>query len=513
MIKRILSRLLFVFGAAVLGGCSTTAIPEDHKQPSYKLVAPQDSPLFHFLQSELAGHYNQTGVLPITSGVDAFAARLEAVKAAKQSIDLQYYIYHDDETGKLLAWELIEAADRGVRVRALLDDFTLTQSDERLSQLASHPNIEIRLFNPAYERDLGNISMLWDFARLNHRMHNKSLTVDNLLTIVGGRNIGNEYFSKHQEVEFGDFDLLAIGEAVDKVSTQFDLYWNSSQVREIQGVVGGDKHTDYLESYRKIYTQVADRKRAFADDEYLQRLAFSDLVKQLKANSFEWYWGEAQVVFDPPEKAIENHDKHWLLTDIKGFLSQADKQIFISSPYFIPTRNGVKILSDAVKRGVKVTVLTNSLAATDVLAVHAGYQKYRRQLIENGVHIYEYKPDPNMRKRSFSWQGSSRSSLHAKTFVLDDMAVFVGSFNFDPRSVQLNTEMGMLFKDNAFAKEVLSRFQTQIHGYSYRVVLEGDDLVWIDEKQGKRFYAEPNAGGWYRFMADFISLFPIESQL
>ncbi|MCG9698334.1 phospholipase D family protein [Shewanella sp. Isolate11] len=516
MFKRIFFSIVLIVELSLIGGCSTTVSETpltSTLSPSYKIAAPADSPLYHFLRADLAAHPNQTGVLPLLSGVDAFAARIKAVQAAQQSIDLQYYIYHDDETGRLLLWSLIDAADRGVRVRVLLDDLTLDTSDQVLAQLASHSNIEIRLFNPSSLRGFGNFGLLLDFSRLNHRMHNKSLTVDNLISIVGGRNIGNEYFSKNSEVEFGDLDLLTIGNAVDKVSEQFDLYWNASVVQQVSDLVAQQQvvQESKLTLDQQTYERMAKRKQAFAGDEYLQRLKFSDFVSQLKRPHLNWYWGQAEVVFDPPEKAVDKQDQQWLLADIKRYLFQANQQLVIISPYFVPTRAGVVLLSDAVKRGIEVSVITNSLAATDVLAVHAGYQRYRQQLIENGIHIYEFKADKG--KKAISWQGSSRTSLHAKTFILDNDAVFVGSFNFDPRSAQLNTEMGLLFENNAFATSILSGIQLELQDFSYRVIVENGELVWIDDKLNHRYYAEPQAGFWRKFMADFIGLLPIESQL
>ncbi len=497
---------LVLFFILAMSACSS--LPPPHPvTPSYKLETPDNSPMTRYLTDDLSAHPGKTGILPLSSGVNAFAARLAIVKSARTSIDLQYYIYHNDETGRLLSWYLIDAAERGVRVRVLLDDLTTKTLDDALILLASHPNIEIRLFNPSYERTFRSVAMLTGFSRLNHRMHNKSLTVDNQITIVGGRNIGNEYFSKNSDVDFGDFDLLTIGAVVDQVSDQFDLYWNSEQVESITNLVPAATS----EMHQAAAKAMATNKQNFVHDEYLERLEFSELVKQITQKGIPWYWGDAELIFDPPQKANSESKQEWLLSDLGEFLAQARKEVLIVSPYFVPTDSGTQALINAAKRGIAITVVTNSLAATDVLAVHAGYKQYRQRLLENGIALYEVKVDIN--RRPSAWKGSSRTSLHAKTFILDQKSVFVGSFNFDPRSAWINTEMGLIVEQSEFAREVVSSIEQSLKRSSYRLALQGDELIWHDDFDGKIYYADPDASFWRRFMADFIGLLPIESQL
>lgn len=506
MLNKILLNTLLATCFFALVACSSS-LPEVAKTPSYKLAPPTDSSLYQYLQGSLVQHPDKTGVLPLGSGVDAFLARLAIVHAARRSIDLQYYIYRADETGRMLVWYLIDAANRGVRIRLLLDDLTTKTLDEGLMILASHPNIEVRLFNPSYERTFRNLAMITGFSRLNHRMHNKSLTVDNLITIVGGRNIGNEYFSKNKEVDFGDFDLLTIGKAVDKVSDQFDLYWNAPVVHDIASLT----EPVTASMVAKAQANMAQRQAQFEGDEFLERLEFSELLNKIRTTQMAWFWGEAEVIYDPPEKAIGAQQDQWLLSDLGRFLAKAKQQVLLISPYFVPTKSGSEALIAAVKNGVKVTVVTNSLAATDVLAVHAGYQRYRQLLLENGVTIYEMKVDVN--HRPSAWKGSSRSSLHAKTFVLDSHAVFVGSFNFDPRSAWINTELGLIFYDEVFASLILSGIDNNLRENAYRVGVEEGELVWFDDSQSTTYYSEPDASFWRKLMADLIGLLPIESQL
>ncbi|MGE6648139.1 phospholipase D family protein [Shewanella colwelliana] len=498
--------ILIVALCLTLLGCASPVADID-KQASYKIAAPQDSPLSRYLNAALSAHPEQTGVYPLSNGIDAFIARLAIVDSATSSIDMQYYIYRDDDTGKLLMWHLIDAANRGVRVRILLDDLTTKTIDQALIVLASHPNIHIRLFNPSYQRTFRNIAMLTGFSRLNHRMHNKSLTADNRATIVGGRNIGNEYFSNNEDVDFGDFDLLTIGKAVDAVSEQFDTYWNAPMSIDVENLIDeiNPQHVLQAEQY------MLQQRALFADNEYMGRLELSQLLGDLQAQHLAWYWGEGRVVYDPPEKIIGENSQQWLLSDLGLFLAQAKEEALIVSPYFVPTKEGTDDLVAAAKSGLTITVVTNSLAATDVLAVHAGYQQYRQRLVEHGIALYEVKADPN--NRPSAWKGSSRSSLHAKTFILDRKSVFVGSFNFDPRSAWINTELGIIFDNQEFASGLQQSIELSLLHTAYRVGIQGGELVWFDDKDDTVRYAEPDASFWRKFMADLLALLPIEAQL
>ncbi|WP_299789837.1 phospholipase D family protein [uncultured Shewanella sp.] len=506
MKKRAVLVWIAVFSLGCLSACGS--LPDfGEKEPSYKLPVPVDANLIQFTAPLLASHPGQTGVVPLVDGVDAFIARLAIITAATTSVDLQYYIYRADDTGKLLVWHLLDAAERGVRVRILLDDLTTKELDRGLKLLSNHPNISIRLFNPAASRGYRGLEFVTGFSRMNRRMHNKSLTVDNLATIVGGRNIGNEYFS-NDDVDFGDFDLLAIGEAVDEVSNQFDLYWNADVAVPIETLsdtsFSEQELLDADESYR------AERSE-FDSNPYIGRLELSRFLGDLREQQLQWYWGRAEVVYDPPQKARKQDDKLWLLSDLSTFLEGAEDEVFIVSPYFVPTKKGAAELVAASQSGIKVTVVTNSLAATDVLAVHAGYQGYREALLDGGVKIFEVKADP--RHKSSGWMGSSRTSLHAKTFILDRESIFVGSFNFDPRSAWINTEMGMIFHQSEFASGVAAGIDAGLIDSAFRLELEEGELVWFDDSRGLKLHSEPGAGFWRKLMADFISLFPIESQL
>ena len=493
---------------SLLSACSSAPTRDPAYSDSSYLATPESSVLLDYLEPQLSIHPSQTGVLPLAEGVDAFIARLALIRSAQSSIDLQYYIYRADETGKTLVWQLLEAAERGVRVRLLLDDTTSAPLESGLAALNHHPNIQVRLYNPVYSRTFRGLSWLFSFARLNHRMHNKSLTVDNMVSVVGGRNIGNEYFSANDELEFGDFDLLAIGKAVPAISDQFDLYWNAPLTIPLEQLLPKRLTREKL---LQADAKMRQEQQAMQDHPYYQRLLQSQLITNMEQQQLDWYWGEAKVLFDPPDKLRSAEPESWMLADIGRFLSQVENNILIISPYFVPTAKGADALAQAVANGIEVTVVTNSLAATDVVAVHAGYKKYRRQLLEAGVSLYEVKADPD--HKPSSWRGSSRTSLHAKTFVLDDKDVFVGSFNFDPRSAWINTEMGILLHQPELAEHMQRQLGGALLRNAYRLALEEDELVWHDDAKQEVFYNEPAAGFWRRLSADILSLLPIESQL
>ncbi|AZQ11041.1 MULTISPECIES: phospholipase D family protein [Shewanella] len=497
---------LMLFGCMTLGGCASLPELKDVEK-SIKLTSPEDSLIAGYLAEPLSQHPGQSAVLPLFDGLDAMVARLALIQSASSSIDLQYYIFRNDDTGRLLAWQLMEAAERGVRVRLLLDDTASANIDYQLAVMSSHPNIGVRLYNPSAHRSLRALSFMGDFARMNHRMHNKSLTVDNRLSVVGGRNIGNEYFSNDEAVEFGDLDLLMAGPVVDEVSDQFDRYWNAASSYPVEAFSSLENAKDELAA---AYSNIDTQKAKLEEHPYIQRLTKSPLLRHMADNRIGWFWGQATVFADPPDKHQGQADE-WMIKPLLEAFADVKQRLVIFSPYFVPTDNGVKLLNDMAARGIEVIVITNSLAATDVLAVHSGYQGYREALLRGGVTLYEVKATG--RKPSHSWKGSSRSSLHAKSFLFDDQALFVGSFNFDPRSAWLNTEMGVWVDQSELNQQMLAWLPTFLGKNTYKVSLADDGLQWQDLKTGQILYAEPQAGFWRRFMADVLSLLPLESQL
>jgi putative cardiolipin synthase len=502
------------------GGCAS--LPANVKRTeSHALQGTETTRLGQIAQPMLKAHPGESGFRPLRSGVDALLARMMLAQAAERSLDVQYYIWHDDLTGHFFADALLLAADRGVRVRVLLDDVGARANDETLLALDAHPNIEIRLFNPVATRSFRNLGMLTDFSRVNRRMHNKSFIADNQRAILGGRNIGDEYFEAQSEVAFGDLDVLTVGKAVSDVSKAFDLYWNAPASYPISALLGRSGETAKLDALRK---QLAEFVASQHDNPYVDR-ARSQLPGMLATGSEGFYWGKAELLYDDPSKisrAPEDTEGHLTpqFADIKSLIKE---ELLIVSPYFIPGDAGVDWLGGLVKKGVRVTVLTNSLAATDVGAVHAGYQRYRKPLLEAGVKLYELKPEAIEHERDKRGGGitGSRASLHAKTFIFDRSAVFIGSLNLDPRSVQLNTEIGLVCESPPMAENLDDTIESNLDQIAWRLELIADAsgkkrIAWVETGANgarKTLLEEPGVSTWRKFSVWFLGLLPIESQL
>jgi len=513
---------------SIIAGCAS--VPKDYpRTPSHTIRDTQDTWLARKVASAVVDHPEQSGFYLLSSGMDAFTARIALIDRAEKSLDLQYYIWHPDTTGILMGEHVLLAADRGVRVRLLLDDLDTAGKGRALMLMDSHPNIEVRLYNPFLYRSARAMDFVTDLKRVNRRMHNKSLTADNVATIVGGRNIGNEYFGAVSHAEFSDLDVLALGPVVNEVSTMFDAYWNSDSVVPIRALVGKEQvlNEEDLQKSRAEYNRIASKEN---DSPYVNALLQSGVLTRMQYENMKFYWGKAILLYDDPTKVDAKEvttDTH-LAPKLSTYINKATREIVIISPYFVPGMELVNYLGGLVKKGVHVLILTNSLAANDVGVVHAGYMRYRVALLKRGVELYEFKAisgaDDEHKKK---WTGSSNASLHAKTFVIDRRDMFVGSFNLDPRSVALNTEMGVLFESPEMVEDVSERFEHNLKHKAYRLELkttpasesdsgfEKDELVWISNENGKevRYYAEPDTSWWQRFSAGFLSIFVIESFL
>ncbi len=472
----------------------------------------------------LTKHRGKSGFWLLGDGLDAYAARILLTETADRTIDVQYFLYHNDITGRILTYRLLRAADRGVRVRLLLDDMATKGIDTQLATLDAHRNIEVRIVNPYANRGFRALETLARFDTVTRRMHNKSFSVDNSITIVGGRNIGDEYFGTHEDVNFGDLDVLAVGPAAAKVGNQFDLYWNSELAYPIRSLAGSPGNLDALRRDLKKFND------AHRDSPYAQRARTSDLVQDLVDGTLDFQWGHALVYYDLPEKLVtdpEDRSTHMAPELLSSTFGALKRDLLMFSPYFVPGEHGVMMLTDLEERGVQVRVLTNSLASTDVGVVHAGYAKYRKPLLRGGVEIFEFKPDADTaQKGKFDkLTGSSGASLHAKTSILDREALFVGSANLDPRSGKLNTELGILFQSEPLAGGLADWFEEHQAHIAYRVSLDRskckdehrceERLRWTDEEGGREviYLKEPKTGVLIRFFVSLISLLPIEGQL
>ena len=461
-----------------------------------------------------AAHPGKTGIHALHEPRAAFAARAILAGAADRTLDVQYYIWHADETGHLLFKALLEAAERGVHVRLLLDDNNTAGLDATLAALNVHPNIEIRLYNPLFRRRLRGLNYLTDFRRLNRRMHNKSFTADNLATIVGGRNVGNEYFAKGSGVGFRDLDVLAVGPAVGDVAAAFERYWISSSAYPVASLLSDPGPDAAAALERRLAKARADPdSRA-----YLDSLRETTLVRDLLQGSLPLEWTAAQLLCDDPAKTLDTTGRTdtLLLPVLLRTVGAPEHSFDLVSPYLVPGDKGSATLTAIAKRGAQVRILTNSLAATDVAAVHAGYAKRRPDLLRAGVRLYELKPSAleNEPEGKGSYGGSSSASLHAKTFALDRKRVFVGSFNFDPRSALLNTEMGLLIESPTLAERLSKAFDDAVPNLAYEVRLGagGRDLEWIElaSSAETRYATEPATRPLRRAMVKVLSILPIE---
>ncbi|HJT82571.1 MAG TPA: phospholipase D family protein [Chthoniobacterales bacterium] len=462
----------------------------------------------------LQAHPDFSGVLPIRNGGDAFAARMRLAQRAERSLDIQYYLWRDDMTGTLLFQALHDAADRGVRVRLLLDDNNTSGLDPIISALDSHPNIEVRLFNPFVIRT-PRLGYLTDFFRANRRMHNKSYTADNQATIIGGRNIGDEYFGATEGVLFVDLDVLAIGPIVNDVSADFDRYWNSDSTYPIDRLLK-PAHSQQLGELTAKAKRLEESPQAVT---YTTALRDSGFLRQVIDNKLEFQWARVHMVSDDPAKGLGRAKGKQLFPNrLKEVIGQPTRELELVSPYFVPTDDGVKSFVTLAESGVKVNVLTNALEATDVPAVHSGYAKRRKKLLKGGVHLYELRrlSATDIGGRHAGIWGSSGSSLHAKTFAIDGIRVFVGSFNFDPRSAKLNTELGFVIESPALAQDIERTFATRVPTDAYEVHLsEKGRLYWIAHHGDRtlRYDKEPGTNFWLRAFVWLLSFLPIDSLL
>lgn len=464
------------------------------------------------VQPVVALHPGESGLHPLEAPRAAFAARILLARHAERTIDAQYYIWQNDITGTMLLAELEDAARRGVRVRLLVDDNGIQGLDETLSALAGQPNFEVRLFNPFTLRHPKWANYLTAFPRLNHRMHNKSFTVDGVASIIGGRNIGDTYFAATDAVAFADLDVLSIGPVVAQVSSEFDRYWSSRVAYPIERIVPNPAD-DALSRFEQRNHKLKDDARAIA---YRQALAVDSAVQRIRDGTATLTWAPARMISDNPDKALGEIGKgERLIDELVPLFAQTRTSLQLVSPYLVLGTTGTRDLAAMSSRGVDVRVLTNSLGATDVAAVHAGYAKRRKKLLQAGVKLYELRttqPEPSDRHLAGPF-GSSGSSLHAKTFAIDDQRMFIGSFNFDPRSANLNTEMGFLIDSPALAQTLHANFDRDVPAYAYRVGLDANGkLYWLGPENGRvqRYDTEPDTSWTRRTIVRLLSLLPID---
>lgn len=514
---RVMSRLtLACFGALVLlmAGCASLPSLEGRSE-THALTDTSATRLGRAVAGDVAAHPGKAGIHAVPVPSDAFAARVVFAAAAEKSLDIQYYIWHGDQTGYLLYEAAWRAAERGVRVRILLDDANTKGLDETIATLDAHPNIEVRLYNPLMQRDARLLNFVTDFTRVNRRMHNKSFTADNQVTIVGGRNVGNEYFAAGEGVAFADLDVIAVGPVVREVSDEFDLYWNSPSAYPAALIVppaGPD-------AAAKLEAKFAEVRADPGSVAYVKALRETQLLQELLAGRLPLEWTNATVVRDDPAKTLDTSARKdvLLLSELLPVIGRPDTYFDLVSPYFVPGEQGTEGLVKLAQRGIKVRVLTNALAASDVPPVHAGYAKRRCDLLSAGVQLWELKPSASaeeIKKIKSKLGSSSQVQLHAKTFQVDRQRIFVGSFNFDQRSALLNTEMGLVIDSPTLAQRLSTWLDTDLpeSAYSVRIAPDGRCPEWVEQTPAGevRYDVEPNTTAGERAWIEFLEVLPIE---
>ncbi|HVI59837.1 MAG TPA: phospholipase D family protein [Luteimonas sp.] len=516
-IKRIFAWGLFALALMLLSGwlLADHLTPRAVGAPSHALpLRDAQTALDREIVPLVAAHGGKTGILLVPDGLDAFAARALSARRAGRSLDLQYYIWHNDPTGRLLAREAWQAAERGVRVRILLDDMNADGEDVGLLALDGHRNIEVRLYNPFRNRSgvmrvLELVQRIWS---VNHRMHNKAWIADGRVAVVGGRNIGQEYFDASTETNFRDLDAVLFGPKVAQASAIFDAFWNSEAVVPVSAIGKA--------SPRQKAGAIARAKAEAAGEsahQYLDRVDASKTVRGYFRGELAPHWSDhIEIASDPPLKWKQDDRAGWLFNKLSAQLDSVRREALVISPYFVPGDTLTRHLVDLVQRKhAKVGVVTNSLAANDVPAVHAGYMAYRGTLLDGGVDLYELRAQGG--NGSAGLFGSSGASLHTKAFVIDGKRGFIGSFNLDPRSVYLNTEMGVLFEDPDIAGAVAAEYR-RLAGpaLSYKVCRDAaGEPCWIDGSRDPPLvlHREPQTSWLQRATARVLGWLPIESQL
>lgn len=464
-------------------------------------------------------HPELSGYHPIVTGANAFASRSILTGMAARNIDVQYYIWHNDQAGQLMLKDLWEAAERGIIVRLLLDDFNNSaEFDQHLLRFSSHPNIAVRIMNPLMHRKLQALNYVTGLPRINRRMHNKSMIFDKQITIIGGRNIGNEYLSNDQNSQFADLDVLLIGKVVADIDNSFNSYWSSPLSFDIETLATPDKNAtkDFLVGLDKLEEEEKSNSSSSLAV-YKNAIEDSTIDEDLINKQVPFRWTNMQFLSDDVGKLTKSVPSDTnLVQQLRTLLGSPSEKLTIISSYFVPTRDGVDTLVRLADSGIDIKILTNSFDATDVTAVHSGYSQWRPKLLRSGIKIYELKSTASEEKRENKlWRARSQSStsLHAKTFAVDDHQVFIGSYNVDPRSANINTEMGVIISDDELAQQLHEALSDDLLNQAYEVKLsDNNKLQWHTIENGETiiYDSEPRVDFTDHIWLKIMSWLPID---
>ncbi|MEP6885966.1 MAG: phospholipase D family protein [Gammaproteobacteria bacterium] len=504
---RIRSSLAVMAAIALISGCA--GLPRHVDKPrSEALSNPEVTTLGRIVAQEEEGHRHLSGIRVLSSGEEVLADLIALADHAERTLDIQYYIIHQDESARLLLHHLRLAADRGVRVRLLVDDLNTAGEDRRFMHLSQHTNVEVRVFNPfpggrfaTWSRLLASLG---DIRRINHRMHNKLFVADNALAITGGRNIGDQYFTRDPLSNFIDLDVVAAGLIVPELSASFDAFWNSKYAYPIASVATPVDH----EPASSTPLDAAISTNA------------NWLGHELESGSVELDWVPATVLADGPSKIASEtspEEEETIANNLQALMRSAKKELIVISAYFVPGKDGMEVFSKLVDQGVSIRILTNSLASTDSPLVHTGYSRYRARLLKMGVELSEVRPKLGQKRARFHPFRSSNASLHAKALVIDQKTVFIGSMNMDARSAHTNSELGLVMRSPEIAHQVTSLLDDISADGSYRLQLvdHSDKIEWVSGEPGseKTWFTDPETTRLQRLTLKLLAPFAPEELL
>ncbi|RTZ67157.1 MAG: hypothetical protein DSZ29_01470 [Aquificaceae bacterium] len=500
--------LIPLFFIIILSACSSSITPQIDRKSSYALKDVTQTSLARAYQRKIKQHKGKSGFVLLGSGLDAFAARTALFKRAEKSIDVQYYQVRDDVTGYLFYQALRQAANRGVRVRILLDDYELQGQTAKLAAIDRYPNIEVRIFNPFSRHSPRLLQYIFQVGKITRRMHNKSVTIDNKFMIIGSRNIGNEYSEAQSKRVFSGMEVLAVGPITQKVSASFDTYWNFKKTIKVSNLA------------KPIPPQTDRFKHSPMMKHFFKALRTSPLVKQIQHNTLKFQWAHAVLIKDSPNKILQKPNRHEKKLNVKAFESfvkQAENEIFIITPYFIPGHRGLRYFQRLRDKGVNISVLTNSYQSTDMKIVNAHYNSYRKDLLRMGVKLYEFKSTNrsiNLLQRAQKlFNRPVKAGLHAKVISFDRNKLYVGSMNIDPRSLYENTEIGVIINSSKITGRITQWLDKNLNELAYHLELRNNHIIWHDRKNNKILTSEPDTIISQRFWMNLMRILPVESQL
>ena len=492
---------------------------------------PEETALGARLEEVSREHDGNSGFFLQSFGADGYLTRMQMINAAERTLDLQYFILRGDDSGRLLTDAALRAADRGVRVRLLIDDGETIAGDEQIAPLAAHHSVEIRIFNPfryrGYKKSIKAAEFLLNKSRLNYRMHNKLLVVDNSVALVGGRNIGDQYFQVDAEEQYADSDVFAVGPIVRQLSASFDEFWNHALSIPNEALTSGKTSRTALSEHRELTIEEPAEVNPDGID-FVQRVDSGEPFIGMLSGRLPLVWAPARLISDSPDKKSVKEGTRvgrLMLRPVAVATSAVQSELLMVTPYMVPGKEGMQLINDLRRRNVRVRILTNSLESSTVVFAHSGYMGYRVPLLEDGVELYEIRSQLGNTRGSGQTAAMSRHgtySLHAKMFVFDRQSIFVGSMNFDMRSMHLNTEIGLLIDSSELAEELARRFEAMVQpANAYELRLQpnksghGQHLIWrtLEGEKLVDIQKEPAQSAWQKFSAGFLFLLPLDKEL